>query len=134
MSLKRNTTLDFSTNQIITIVDSKPEEFQRISGEKWKEYCKSGKKPKNIPNSPNDVYKDKGWKSFPDFIGKVHPVQKWLPYQKAREYVVKLNLKNWSEWSEYCKSGKKPINIPNAPKIIYKNKGWKGISDFLGKE
>jgi len=45
-----------------------------------------------------------------------------------------LNLKNWSEWSEYCKSGKKPINIPNAPKIIYKNKGWKGISDFLGKE
>ena len=105
-----------------------------ISGEKWKEYCKSGKKPKNIPNSPYNVYKDKGWKSFPDFIGKVHPVQKWLPYQKAREYVVKLNLKNWSEWSEYCKSGKKPINIPNAPKIIYKNKGWKGISDFLGKE
>jgi len=38
------------------------------------------------------------------------------------------------EWREYCKSGKKPINIPASPDKTYKNKGWISWGDFLGKK
>lgn len=36
---------------------------------KWMKYCKSGEKPKNIPSTPNSVYKDDGWVSLGDWLG-----------------------------------------------------------------
>ena len=33
--------------------------------------------------------------------------------------------------SAYCKSGKKPENIPMAAEDVYKNE-WKGLGDWLG--
>ena len=35
----------------------------------WREYCKSGRKPGNIPENPDVVYKDEGWKAWQDWIG-----------------------------------------------------------------
>ena len=35
----------------------------------WKNYCKSGLRPKDIPASPDIVYQDYGWISWPDFLG-----------------------------------------------------------------
>jgi len=35
----------------------------------WKKYCESNEKPKDIPNSPDRFYKDKGWISWPDWLG-----------------------------------------------------------------
>ncbi|MCH7396547.1 hypothetical protein MM236_01045 [Belliella sp. DSM 107340] len=37
----------------------------------WINYCKSGKKPIHIPSNPEDYYKDKGWISWEDFMGKI---------------------------------------------------------------
>ena len=37
------------------------------------------------------------------------------------------------QWNAYCKSGKKPKNIPNAPNQVYKNNGWVGVGVWLGK-
>jgi hypothetical protein len=56
----------------------------------------------------------------------------FLGYEKARKFVVKLKIKNTKEWDEYCKSGKKPTQIPNVPDSAYKNKGWKCYGDWLG--
>jgi superfamily II DNA or RNA helicase len=36
----------------------------------WRDYCKSGNKPKNIPNSPAEVYHNKGWVNWYDWLGK----------------------------------------------------------------
>jgi len=44
-----------------------------------------------------------------------------------------LNLNSRGEWEKYCKSGNKPKNVPASPQYVYKNKGWKGWPDFLGK-
>ena len=44
----------------------------------------------------------------------------YLPFEEARNYVRKLCLKNFKEWSTYCKSGKKPENILMAANDIYK--------------
>ena len=49
-------------------------EFVRLlnlkSIEDWKEYCKSGNKPNNIPANPLQKYKKNGtWTSWGDFLG-----------------------------------------------------------------
>ncbi|MEY4126766.1 MAG: hypothetical protein RL737_955, partial [Bacteroidota bacterium] len=38
------------------------------------------------------------------------------------------------EWMKYRKSSEKPNNIPSNPNRVYKDKGWNGYADFLGKE
>ena len=58
---------------------------------------------------------------------------KYRSFKKARDFVRNLNLKSGAEWETYCKSEKKPTNIPAQVYWSYKNKGWKGWKDFLGK-
>ncbi|MBX7065617.1 MAG: DEAD/DEAH box helicase family protein [Parachlamydiales bacterium] len=35
----------------------------------WRRYCKSGNRPQNISAKPDRIYKDKGWVSWPDWLG-----------------------------------------------------------------
>ena len=58
----------------------------------------------------------------------------WRPLEEAREFARSLNLSGVREWKQYCKSNKKPDNIPSASDIIYKNDGWKDWIDWLGNE
>ena len=101
----------------------------------WKDYCKSGKKPQDIPNNPDQFYKDEGWIGFGDWLGtgtiaphKMH----FRQFSEARKFVHRLNLKSSTEWSEYSKSPKRPRDIPGNPGRVYKNNGWKGYGDWLG--
>ena len=41
-------------------------------------------------------------------------------FESARDFVRKLKLKSKEEWIEYCKSGKKPDDIPSDPWDVYK--------------
>jgi hypothetical protein len=95
----------------------------------WKIYCKSGSKPDNIPYSPNKVYRDKGWISHNDWLGYS---KTFLSFEKARTFVHTLKLKSQKEWHIYCKSGNKPDNISCSPNIVYRDKGWISIGDWLG--
>ena len=88
----------------------------------WEKYCKSGKKPKDIPMDPRQVYK-KDWKGWGDWLstGRIaNQNRAYRSYNDAREFVQKLGLKNYREWKEYCKSGKKPNDIPSEPWLAYK--------------
>lgn len=40
------------------------------SMDQWREYCKSGDKPRDIPTDPRKVYLNKGWSGFADWLGK----------------------------------------------------------------
>ena len=55
----------------------------------------------------------------------------WLPFEKARDHVRKLNLKNKIEWDRYSASSERPKEIPSSPQRIYGDRflGW---GDFLG--
>ena len=105
-------------------------EFARalnLKGQKeWFEYTKSDNKPDDIPSSPNSTYKNE-FKGMDDWLGN-----EYRPFTEAREFVRSLGLKNNKEWKEYCKSGNKPDDIPTNPRYTYKNKGWKGMGDWLG--
>ena len=44
-----------------------------------------------------------------------------------------IGLKTQSEFKEWAKSEKRPNDIPYSPEKTYKDKGYKGMGDFLGK-
>jgi len=105
------------------------------SGKEWVVYCKSSKKPDDIPAHPWDVYKNRGWISMGDWLGTgriADQLKQYRPFKEAREFVRTLDFQNSKEWSTYCKSGKKPDDIPKTPWITYKNNGWTSWGDWLG--
>jgi hypothetical protein len=105
------------------------------TGDEWREYCKSGKKPFDIPSFPNRIYKENGWISMGDWLGtgKVsNKLRKYLPYYEAIKIVHSLNLNNGAEWLLYCRSKKKPSNIPSNPQDVYENNGWISMGEWLG--
>ena len=99
----------------------------------WRTYCRSGKKPNNIPANPPAVYKNNGWRSWRDWLGTTLEPKKssFLPFNKAREYVLNKRIRSKTEWFEFCKSGLKPLNIPVNPAATYKNKGWVNWQHWL---
>lgn len=103
----------------------------------------NGKKylPEDIPSSPHNTYKNKGWKNLRDWLGTPKPSHKriFLPFVKARSFVRKLKLRSVSEWNTYSAKGirgkpQRPKNIPSLPNSVYWGKGWRGWLDFLGKK
>jgi hypothetical protein len=39
------------------------------NNKEWREYCKSGNKPDDMPSNPERKYKDKGWIGYGDWLG-----------------------------------------------------------------
>ena len=50
---------------------------------------------------------------------------KFCAFHKARAFVRGLGLKSETEWRAFCKSGKRPSDIPAAPNLNYREAGWK---------
>ena len=99
----------------------------------WNEYSKSGQIPEDIPSTPNQVYV-KEWKGWGVFLGtgRIATFNKtFRSYKYAKEFVQSLGLSTIQEWQEFCKSGKKPEDIPTNPYALYKSE-WKGYKEFFG--
>jgi hypothetical protein len=102
------------------------------SNKAWSAYCRSGKKPEDIPATPSRVYADAGWAGTADWLGHGHRVGNWRPFDKARAFVHRLGFKSQREWFAYSRSGRKPDDIPAAVAAVYANAGWQGWTDWLG--
>ena len=101
------------------------------SAAEWSDYCKSGKKPDDIPTNPSDTYAKRGWAGMGDWLGTgtiATTYAQYRSFKKARAFVRGLGLKSKAEWATYCKSGKKPADIPANPDKIYAEDwlGWYG--------
>ena len=93
--------------------------------EEWREYCKSGNKPDDIPTDPSQTYK-KDFKGVGDWLGTGAIAPKNRTYRSftdAKKFVQLLGLKNYNDWEKYCASGNKPYDIPSNPWVTYKE--WK---------
>ena len=101
----------------------------------WHEYAKSESLPTDIPNTPRVVYK-KEWKSMGDWIGTDYIANRYRifwSYEKASAFLIKLGIKDKTDFERKCKSGKIPKEIPRDPRRVYKKQGtWKDWGDFLG--
>jgi superfamily II DNA or RNA helicase len=101
----------------------------------WKEWVKSGKRPKDIPSNPNKTYKDTGWKGWGDWLGTGRIASFNMVYRsfvEARSFVHNLELQSKNEWVKWAKSRERPDNIPANPPGVYKSKGWVSWGDWLG--
>ena len=100
----------------------------------WYNFCKSGKKPNDIPSSPNKIF-EKEWSSWGDWLGTgrvANQNRQFKSYAKSKEFVHSLRIQSIKYWLEYCKSGKIPFDIPKDPQKSFKNKGWISWGDWLG--
>ena len=80
-----------------------------------------------IPSTPDRAYKDEGWVSWPDFLGT-----RKLSLAEAKTLMGKKGIKTKIEFWKQRKTDSKLQQIPIAPDISYKNKGWVSWMDFLG--
>jgi len=102
------------------------------SREEFVNLVRENKLPKEIPNTPDHIYKKtRDWVSWGNFLGTgyVHPVEKSknrLSFEdarkEARELAKKLNLKSWDDWIKAHKEGKLPYYFPQRPDKIYNEK------------
>jgi hypothetical protein len=105
------------------------------SQSEWLDYTKSGKKPHDIPATPERTYAEAGWAGMGDWLGTgtvANQLRQFRPFKEARAFVRSLGLKSVAEWRAYCSSGKNPADIPNAPDHVYAEVGWAGYGDWLG--
>lgn len=99
--------------------------------DEWRAYCKSGRKPSDIPADPRSVYAA-GFRGLGDWLGTGNVRNRnWRPFAEARAFVHTLELQNLAEWMAYCKSGKKPDDIPSNPSKTYRAE-FKDLGDWLG--
>ena len=92
-------------------------------------WAKTDAKPIDIPASPPMVYKKSGWKGWKNYLGT--SIQ-YRDHDDALPYIHSLNLKTEPEYNAWANSDNRPIDIPRCPNHHYKNKGWKGWSNWLG--
>jgi superfamily II DNA or RNA helicase len=107
------------------------------SHRQWLDYCGSGKKPEDIPNAPNTVYDKQGWVRWGDWLGTGNASNRSRQYRsfdEARAFVHDLGLKSFDQWRAYCKTGRKPADIPTVPHRVYAGAGWAGTGDWLGSD
>ena len=96
----------------------------------WKEYCKLGNKPDDIPANPNGTYK-KDFEGIPDWLGNGNTRMIPVTYDECRKFAQKNNITKQKEWENFSKSDKRPSNIPGHPRDVYK-KEWISWGNFLG--
>ena len=110
----------------------------------WHNYCKGlmpdkEPLPKDIPKSPHLVKAyTKFWRSWADWLVNGRRLGRMRLFLPARSFARKLKLRSQDEWLKYCRGElpdlpPKPSNIPTNPSVTYKNQGWKGWPDWLGK-
>jgi hypothetical protein len=105
------------------------------SYEEWVDYCRSGKKPADIPSNVSRVYAKAGWAGFGDWLGTgtvATRLRQYRSFEDARAFVHGLGLKSVDEWRDYCRSGRRPPDIPSTPDQTYAEVGWAGYGDWLG--
>lgn len=101
----------------------------RAQWEMWKD---SNTYRQDIPKAPGLTYVE--WTDWGDWLGTdtiATGKRVYRDFDEARIFARSLNLKVQTEWRNWIKLEIKPDDIPSAPDLIYKNKGWIDWADWL---
>lgn len=86
-----------------------------------------------LPTGPHHYYKKKGWAGWSDFLG-VHEKPEIKHYNEAKEIAKTLGINSSFEWMSSKAELRRIPGLPANPRLFYKNKGWSGWGDFLGRD
>ena len=100
----------------------------------WREWCKEGMRPHNVPSRPDQVYKDGGWQGWVHWLGSsgIKKASKFAPFGQALTLARSLGLAGKVAWQAWCKEGRRPPNVPSNPHQTHKDGGWQGWGHWLG--
>jgi len=107
-----------------------------VSKNNYNELRAKGILNKKFPSSPSRTFRESGWISWGDYLGtnSVQPSEIiYLKFRQARSFARKQGLKSNKEWAPLVLKLKRK-DLPRSPDNVYKNKGWNGWPDFLGKK
>jgi superfamily II DNA or RNA helicase len=113
----------------------------------WKSYIAGelenrGGKPVDIPASPQAVYRGRGWINLGDWLGTGSLSNRDLQFRgfaEARHFARSLGVNSGKEWRLFA-GGKRPdlgmlpSDIPRAPWIVYRRRGWQSMGDWLNTD
>lgn len=89
---------------------------------------KQTKKPIDIPQNPDKIYKDKGWKNWASFLET-----EYATFFKAKNYLRSLRLTSYRHYVKLYDQGKITINLPKNLWTHYKrDKHFKSMADMIG--
>ena len=95
--------------------------------------------PADIPHTPEFAY-GREWKGWGDFLGASGTAPRGHAYRNfedARAFARALGLRSAAEWKAWSRGarldlGRRPPDIPSHPEQAYRDRGWRGVADFLG--
>ena len=86
--------------------------------------------PLKLPRNAYGVYKRQGtWVSWPDFLGTTKVK---MTFEQVVAVTRTLGLKKMDEYRDWVRNNPAGKGFPLYPESSFKNKGWKGMNDFLG--
>jgi len=85
------------------------------------------KRPEGMPSTPGQVYKGKGWVSWPVFCGTLDR-SVFVPYAEAEKLVRAAGITNSVAYPAWTR----PAGMPSEPDKTYKGKGWVSWPTFCG--
>ena len=96
------------------------------------EYRSNYRKHPELPAHPNEIYLQKGWKGWEDFLGASLKIRynTYGTILEAKKAVSKFHFRSNIEYKDNYKIDPK---LPSCPQQKYKDAGWKGWPDFLGR-
>ena len=101
----------------------------------WLAFTKTKNFPDDLPTSPWEAYKNKGWTNLDDFLGHGRITKSSIKYKSfndARFFAQTNKIKTASDWAKLLKSNKLMSNLPVRPDKQYADQGWTTWGDFLG--
>lgn len=115
---------------------SEVREFYPGEGEVGKWYRKERKNHPNWYSHPDDLYRGKGWEGWSALVGIEHRSKKeYLSFKDFQDEVRSLYFGETSVSDWYSNERKNHQKTwPVAPYKVYKDRGWIGWSELVGKE
>jgi hypothetical protein len=83
----------------------------------------------NLLYHPERYYKNSCWKNWKDFLDT-----NYFTFEVTKGFVKALGLSDLKDWIKYKKTAQFNKRFPKNPNQVYRNKGWNGWADFLGKD
>ena len=103
------------------------ERVQAAGVQTAKEYNKWQKKHPDMPSSPDKTYKDKGWNSWPDFLGVNHFRRGSVDYETLKKKVQAAGIQTSIENKD---RQKQDLDRPTHPNPPHQNKSRKCSQSF----
>jgi len=133
---------DFFGTEMFTYEEAKIfiQKFKIKSSRDYYKFLKSKDSLLNLPGVPYRVYENLGWTNWKDFLGyyeRKSAKREYVSFEMAKRFCAKNKFGSSREYKEYLAKNPKfttEIFFTSKPERVYKNEGWKGWADFLGKK